>query len=179
MNAIKEGNLEFVFGASWNVLKYDKNGSYYKTQMEKNVKPTKAVDFLCLCNGQPLLMLEVKDFSQGVPKREKFNKIPMVVAIKIRDTISGIVGGSNKASDKTERIFFQSSCQKITRSPRVIYFFEDLATPARRPLGRAENKKNVLLKQLKKRLRWLTTDIAVVGLKDFGKFIADLKIQKV
>ena len=179
MTVITEGNLEFTFDAGWEVLKYDRDGSYYKTQMEKNIKPAKAVDFLCHSADRTLLMLEVKDFRKGVPGREKFDKLPMTVAIKARDTIAGVIGGSHRASDGTERAFFQDSRRTLDTAPRVIFFFEDSATPARRPPGRAETKRNVLLKQLKKHLSWLTKDVAVVGLNDYDRFIADLKVESI
>lgn len=173
-----EGNLEFEFSESWTVLKYDENGSFYRTCMEKNVKPTKAVDFLCLSADQPLLMLEAKDFSLGVPIRDKFDKISNTLALKVRDTIAGIIGGSYRASG-TERVFFCNSYQNMSCPPRVIYFFEDLATPARRPPQRSANKRDVLTKQLKQHLRWLTKNVAVIGLNDYGTFINDLTIRRI
>ncbi len=178
MPVVREGNLEFTFGSTWRVLKYD-DGAFYRTQMANKVSPSKAVDFLCLCDGQPLLVLEVKDFSLGVPPLEKFDKVPVAVAVKTRDTIAGIVGGSYCASNGAERSFFHDSRNRMTDPPRVIYFFEDLATPARKPRGRAENKRSVLLNRLKEHLRWLTKDVAVVGLNDYAQFIADLTIRRV
>ncbi len=177
MTVIREGNLEFSFGNSWDVCKYDGNGSYYKTLMEKNVKPTKAVDFLCFCSAHRLFMLEVKDFSLGVPNREKFENIPMSVAIKARDTIAGIIGGSHCASND-EQTFFKNSYRRMVNSPYVIFFFEDLATPARPP-ERTANKRDVLQKKLREHLRWLTRDIVVVGLNDYGRVINDLTISRV
>ncbi len=178
MTVIIEGNLEFTFNSSWNVCKYDKKGSYYRTLVEKNISQTRAVDFLCLCQNSPLLMLEVKDFSLSVPKMAKYENIPMYVAMKVRDTIAGIIGGSHFAANN-EQTFFKKSYQKILNPPRVIYFFEDLSTPARRPPERLENKRDVLLKELKQHLRWLTRDIVVVGLNDYGRFINDLTVRRI
>ncbi len=177
MTTIREASLEFNFGTLWEVCKYDENGSYYKTLIEKKVKPTKAVDFLCLHRNFPLLMLEAKDFSLGVPEMEKFDKIPNSVAIKVRDTIAGIVGGANQASDQ-EQSFFMDSYRKMANPPRVIYFFEDLASPSRPP-ERTANKRDVLLKELKQHLRWLTREIVVVGLNDYRRFISDLTVRRI
>jgi hypothetical protein len=177
MPAIVEGNLEFTFGNSWDVLKYDEAGGFYKTKMEKNVKPTKGVDFLCISQNQPLLIMEAKDFSLGVPQSEKFNNVPMAVAIKARDTIAGIIGGSHCASSQGDRSFFTRSWQQMGTSPRVVFFFSDLGTPARRHPQRARNARDVLLKELKRHLSWLTRDIAVVGLDDYQSFITDLTIR--
>ena len=64
-------------------------------------------------------------------------------------------------------------------SATCFYFFEDLASPARRPPQRSAGKRNALLKEMKQRLRWLTTDVAVVGLNDYSSFIDDLTVRRV
>jgi hypothetical protein len=177
---MREGNLDFDFGRSWKVLKYDENGGFYKTKMAANVEPTKAVDFLCIPqNQQPLLLMEAKDFSLGVPHREKFDHVPMAVAIKARDTVAGLVGGSHCASDGSERAFFTESRRKLNSPPRVVFFFSDLGTPLRREPRRALQARDVLLKQLKRHLSWLTRDVDVVGLDDYSAFVSDLTILKV
>ncbi len=177
---MREGNLDFDFGRSWKVLKYDENGGYYKTKMAANVEPTKAVDFLCISRSQqPLLFLEAKDFSLGVPHREKFDDVPMAVAIKARDTVAGLVGGSHCASDGSDRDFFTESRRKLDSPPRVVFFFSDLGTPLRRDPRRALQARDVLLKQLKRHLSWLTRDVAVVGRDDYKSFVSDLTISQV
>ncbi len=176
---MREGNLEFAFGHSWTVMKYDAPGGFYKTKMMPNVAPAKGVDFLCIARDQPLLIMEAKDFSLGVRHREKFNKVPLTVAIKARDTVAGIVGGSRCASDAGERTFFADSRRKLDASPRVVFFFSDLDTPVRRNPKRARNQRDVLLKQLKRHLAWLTRDVAVVGLDDYDTFVSDLSVHRV
>ncbi|MDX9971957.1 MAG: hypothetical protein RBU21_03095 [FCB group bacterium] len=178
MTIIQEGNLEFTFGASWTVLKYDETGSFYKSLMESKVKPTKAMDFLCLRDSTPLVMLEVKDFCRGVPKNEKFKNVPMTVAIKARDTLAGVIGGCHNASNTRECDFFKASHTRMIIPPQVVFFFEDLATPKRRPPERILLKKNVLLKELKEHLRWLTRNVAVVGLDDYSGLIPDLTVKR-
>ncbi len=177
---MREGNLDFDFGGSWTPRKYDENGGFYKTKMAANVVPTKAVDFLCIPRDrQPLLLMEAKDFSLGVPHREKFKNVPMAVAIKVRDTIAGIVGGSHCASDTGDRTFFTDSRRKLDVPPRVVFFFSDLGTPVRREPRRAKQARNVLLNKLKQHLSWLTRDVAVVGQDDYGAFVSDLTIRSV
>lgn len=177
MTVVREGELEFTFGPSWRVLKYDENGSYYKTQLARQIGRTKAVDFLCLRDDMPLLMLEVKDFGRGVPDREKFDQLPMVVATKARDTLAGIIGGMHCAGGTGKRVF-RDAYDKLTGPPRVVYLFEDLAIPARRPIGRSANKKDVLLKQLKRHLRWLTRKVMVIGLDDYRSVLCDVTIRR-
>lgn len=176
---MREGNLDFVFGRSWKVLKYDENGGFYKTKMARNVSHTKAVDFLCIPQGkQPLLLMEVKDFSLGVRSQEKFNNVPMAVAIKARDTVAGIVGGSHCASDAGDQTFFTESRRKLDTPPRVVFFFLNLDTPPRREPRRAMQARDVIMKKLKQHLSWLTTNIAVVGMDNYGKAVSDLTIRQ-
>jgi len=183
MTEIKEGNLKLTFGPSWKVLKYDANGSFYKTLMENKMKPTKAVDFLCFDaissnSACSLLFLEAKDFSLAVPRRTKFDAIPNVVALKARDTVAGIVGGALRAND-AERSFLQKARRLLSEEPRVMYLFEDLIPPTRRPPARSANNRDVLQKQLREHLRWLTRSVAVIGLNDYKNFIPDLTIQRI
>lgn len=178
MTVIEEGNLEFTFGPTWRVHKYDENGAYYKSQFESKLRPTKAIDFLCFHDDSALLMLEVKDFSLGVPNLEKVDRLPWTVAIKARDTIAGIIGGSNQASNPHDRLFFRDSHRRLKTPPRVLFLYEDLAVPSRQDPRRTMNKRDVLLKQLREHLRWLTQDIAVIGLNDYKQFINDLTIRR-
>ncbi|MDX9975759.1 MAG: hypothetical protein RBU21_22450 [FCB group bacterium] len=170
--------MEFAFGASWEVLKYDEPGGFYKTLLLKKVGATKAVDFLCLRDADPLLLVEVKDFSRGVPGKEKYDVLPVTVTRKVRDTIAGVVGGRHTAGPHG-RPLFTHALGKLSNPPRVVYFFEDLATPARRSRERTDNKRDVLLKKLKGHLRWLTSDIMVVGLDNYRLFIRDLTVRRV
>lgn len=177
---MREGHLDFDFGGSWRVLKYDEPGGFYKTKMANNVEPTKAVDFLCIPRGRdPLLLLEAKDFSLGRPHREKFDNVPMTVAIKVRDTVAGIVGGSHCATDAGDQRHFADSRRKLDAPPRVVFFFQDLGTPVRRDPRKAKVARNVLLKNLKRHLSWLTWDVAVVGQDDYDAFVPDLTIRNV
>ena len=178
MTIIREGDLEFSFGESWRVLKYDREGGYYRTRLSRQVENTKAMDLLCLRGNESLLMLEVKDFRRGVPEKEKRTKVPMIVAEKVRDTLAGVVGGSYTAEDP-DRSEFTDSYAKLSSPPRVIFFFEDLATPERRLPQRALNKRSTLFAQLKGYLRWLTRDVAVVGLSDYRRFIRDLTVRSI
>ena len=176
---MKEGNLYFGFGAAWEVLKYDENGGYYRTSLLRHLEGSKGVDFLCLSRGNQLLIIEAKDFSRGVRPRAEFDKVPAVVAAKVRDTLAGIVGGCRQAPNGNERDFLSRAFRALSVSPRVIYLFEDLATPSRCPPQRTQNKRDVLQKQLRQHLRWLTREVAVVGLQDYCSLIPDLTIRRV
>ena len=178
MAVIQEGNLKFNFGSSWNVIKYDENGSFYRTKISNSIEQTKAVDFLCIRNEKPLCMVEIKDYSLGVSESEKFENVPKVVALKTRDTIAGIVGGLHCATNSDQR-FFRKAYNKLTDAPFVVFFFEDLLTPKRHHPLAIDAKKGVLLKSLKKHLRWLTGNVAVIDLNNYRRYISDLTVNRV
>lgn len=102
----------------------------------------------------------------------------MVVATKTRDTLAGIIGGMHWA-EGPEKQAFRNAYAKLATPPRVVYLFEDLATPARRPAGRTANMKDVLLKQLKRHLKWLTREVMVIGLDDYRSVFNGLTIRRV
>lgn len=179
MATIQEGKLEFVFGPSWSVLKYDAPNGFYRTRVDPSLERTKAMDFLCLRDGAALTMIEVKDCAQGLPSREKFNRLPVAIAQKARDTLGGVVGGSHQADMARDRSYFQAVMDRLVQPPTIVYFFEDLATPARRPPQRAQSKRNVLHKELKKHLGWLTPNVVVVGLRDYTNALPDLTVRRI
>jgi len=57
--------------------------------------------------------------------------------------------------------------------------FSDLGTRLRREPRRAMQQRDVIMKKLKQHLSWLTRDVAVVGMDDYGSFVPDLTIRVV
>ena len=60
MTRFEEGQLAFVFGEQWNILKLDAHPAY-RHGIEK-IQGTKAVDFVGMFHGENLYFIEVKDF---------------------------------------------------------------------------------------------------------------------
>ncbi len=85
----------FTFGDAWtSAFKYD-DTDFYRTKMEKHLPQTKAVDVLAICHKQELLLLEAKNFRGyriANKKRLSNGELAIEVALKVKDTVAGIMG---------------------------------------------------------------------------------------
>lgn len=96
---ISEGNLTFTFPANSRSSKYDE-WSHYRNQFQKTCGASKAVDIVYEESGIAWL-IEIKDFRQHA--RTKTIDLGEEIAIKIRDTIAGLVSAKCEAVDKDEK----------------------------------------------------------------------------
>lgn len=175
MTIIEEGRLRLAFGDSWKVLKYDKEGGSYREFIGK-LQGTKAVDLLCLRNGAPLVMLELKDYRLDPPSEEKLAQLVQNAAYKVRDTLAGIVGGSHQAVGR-EKVFFGESLDRLHSPPRVVLFFHE-EPPPKQPEKRSANRRDTLTKGLKQKLHWLTKAVWVAGPDDCGELLPDVRVEQ-
>src|SRR5690606_19467260 len=101
MQELVEGKLTFTFPAPLVAQQYD-GWSFYRNQFNSAFGGTKAVEFVCL-DQQCTWLSEVKDYRAN--RRTKPSELGDEVAIKVRDTLAGLVGASCNASDQDERRF--------------------------------------------------------------------------
>ncbi|MCK3654683.1 hypothetical protein A4G19_02545 [Pasteurellaceae bacterium Macca] len=101
MTIIQEGNLTFTFNNNANVKKYD-DLSFYRNQLTTAFTGMKAVDIISIENNINWL-IEVKDYS--IHQRTKLADLSEEVALKIRDTLAGIVSMNCNTSDSNEKQF--------------------------------------------------------------------------
>lgn len=97
--AIQEGALTFTFPATGMASKYDEC-SHYRNQFQQTCGASKAVDIVFVEDGVAWL-IEVKDFRQHA--RLKTIELPEEIAIKVRDTVAGLVSAKCLASDADEK----------------------------------------------------------------------------
>lgn len=91
MNTLEEGKLQFDFPDDWTVSAYDK-WSYYQKHFKDAFAGNKGVDFVARDTSDNVWLIEVKDFRENRRTKE----IPLwdEIAIKVRDTLAGLVGTS-------------------------------------------------------------------------------------
>ena len=99
MMEIEEGDLTFSFPDRCRAGKYD-NWSFYRNQFQSVAGGSKAVDILCLADGITWLV-EIKDYRRH--RRTKSIDLCDEVAIKVRDTLSGLAAASANANDADEK----------------------------------------------------------------------------
>lgn len=109
---IAEGALTFTFAADAEASKYDE-WSFYRNQFQQGCfTDNKAVDLLCELNRSAWL-IEVKDYRAHA--RTKAVDLADEVAIKVRDTLAGLVAASVGANDAVERAF----ARRMVRAQRM------------------------------------------------------------
>ena len=100
MPTIIQGKLKFIFPDGWSVSKYDE-WIYYRKQFINICGGAKAIDVLGIEKKECCWLLEVKDYRQH--RRTKTLHLADEVAMKIRDTVAGLVGAQFYSTDDTER----------------------------------------------------------------------------
>lgn len=118
MTVLLEGRLQFTFGASSQVTKYD-DWSFFRNQFQNTCGGAKAVDLVCL-SGNCCWLIEIKDYRQH--KRTKPQDIGDEIAIKVRDTLAGLVAAKVNASDSDEKYFAKTALK--CRSIKVVLHLE-------------------------------------------------------
>lgn len=163
MNAFAEGSLQFHFDDRWTALKYDgPDPGDYRAKMDA-LEDTKAVDFVALYTpvdgNEQLYWIEVKDYR--TQRRPNQQGLAAVVAQKTRDSIAGVVGFfRTSATPDLWRPFMRALSRKNT-VVKVLFWLEERPLPG--PPQRRINRAHVQAMEIKRRVRWLTTKVAVVG----------------
>lgn len=122
MTSITEGALTFTFAASANASKYD-DWSFYRNQFQNACyRDNKAVDLMCRERDQAWV-IEVKDYRQN--RRTKAVELADEIAIKVRDSLAGLVAAQTKANDQNESCFARGMLQ--TATIRVVCHIEQPA----------------------------------------------------
>lgn len=163
MKTLTEGALRFDFDDRWTVLQYDgpDPGDYRSKLMP--LEDTKAVDFVAVCknaDGQEhFYCIEIKDYRDQ--PRPNQRDLAVTVAQKTRDTVAGIVGFSRTSN--TPHIwapFIQALARR--RTPvTILFWLEERHLPG--PPQRRIQRTQVQIREIQRRLKWLTTKVIVTG----------------
>jgi hypothetical protein len=158
---IIEGQLKFTFAENCHASKYDE-WSFYRNQFQNICGGSKAVDILCL-SQHTLWLIEIKDFR--VHRRTKSEDIGDEIAIKVRDTLAGLVAAKVNANDQDEKQFATLALQHLKGIRAVLH----LEQPAKHSklFPKAINPANVKLK-LKQRLKAIDAHPLVVDKKSLA-----------
>ena len=156
-NKIIEGQLTFSFTEP-NATKYDE-WSFYRNQFNAVCGGTKAVDLLYL-EQQNFWLIEIKDYRQHT--RTKTIDLADEIALKVRDTLAGLVAAQVNANEQIERDFAKKALKK--KRIRVVLHLEQPIHTSRL-FPRAINPAHVKLK-LRQKVRAIDTHPLVVDQKN-------------
>ena len=105
MAVLSEGNLTFIFKEPSQAIQYD-NWSFFRNQFQSTCGSAKAVDMICIANNITWL-IEIKDYRQH--RRTKPMELGSEIAIKVRDTLAGLVAAKFNANDSQEKRFAKNA----------------------------------------------------------------------
>lgn len=159
---LTEERLTFHFNDLADVVKYDE-WSYYRNQFQSPCD-NKAIDFL-LIEDRTLWLIEVKDYRGRT--RTKPSDLADEVALKVRDTLAGIVAASLRANDPVEQAFSRNALKQ--RTVRVALHLEQ--SPGTSKLyPQAVNPASLKMK-LKQKARWLDPHPVIVSRSTLNRSI--------
>lgn len=108
---LQEGALTFLFPEGGYASKYD-DWSHYRSQFQSICGGSKAVDIVYLERGTAWL-IEVKDYR--LHRRTKAIDLADEIAVKVRDTLAGLVSARFQANDADE----QTCADRLLRARRL------------------------------------------------------------
>lgn len=189
----QEGALVFRFDPQWRVIKYDATDEWARSSSNLDprhrddtthiwarcnilaqIQKTKAVDFIAQHDRHGVVFLEVKDyrrFSKRLAELAPESKnvagdgkdLLEEVAVKVRDSIAGVVGACRTAAPQAEWESVVSSLRTRQSRCLVVLWLEedDQGKPARDK--RQGPRRNTRKNRLKKKLAWLTPDVIITN----------------
>ncbi len=125
MTELTEGRLTFCFADHLSVTQYDQ-WSFYRNQFCGVCGGAKAVDFVSLDQNCAWL-IEVKDYR--AQRRTKVVDLGDEIALKVRDTLAGLVAAHCNANDRDEKKFAGRFVKK--RKLKVVLHLEQPAKPSK------------------------------------------------
>lgn len=158
MSNFQESGINFNFqDADWTTVKYDEHVAHRK--VEKVLKPTKAVDFMGIHQGNRLFLIEIKNYrghTQDESTREALNaggeELMRRIAIKVRDSIATATSEA-RFSTHDEEFFTQVNSRLLDNKVKltIIACIEwDVASEKERKV-----QMGIGLQKLKQKLVWL------------------------
>ena len=185
MAHFQEGILSFEFGLSWHgkVCKFNEHRDYKK--VVQGVEETKGVDFLGILKGR-LYFIEVKDYRGRVFEKDR---LLLEVSQKVRDSVACIIAAYQTSSEPE---FWQPYAELLLNRQRpirvVLWLERDVSLMPRRGSKRRESEKLSKLREarkgvrdadLKRKLRWLTSQVAIGSLNESEWSGLDCRVRSV
>lgn len=156
-------HLEFTFGDTQDVLRYDST-RFYREKIEKTISGICAVDFLCrdLSRDQSFL-IEVKDFwylNSSEAKEHETNETAENLAVsisrKVFNTISGLfIASFSSHCDDEEKEYAKLFLEKPLR---IVFHYE---LPAKWSEERRKDRMAGMKQKLKNKLRIIDSSLRV------------------
>jgi len=159
----------FNFGDKWTVaFKYDDTTFYrngperLKGELEGHTQATRAVDVVGLHAAAGLLLLEAKDFRGHRVEnkaRIKHREIVVEIALKVRDTVAGLIGAARQNVSEFDSGEIKRACNR-GKDIIIVLWLEDDAS---KDVLRWKQQLEVLTQEMKAKMSWLEAKFYVLS----------------
>jgi hypothetical protein len=160
--SFNESRLTFTFTDKWSIEKYDEHRDY--VDKIQKLKDTKAVDFVGLFDDSVFFFIEVKNFKgYRIQNKERISDglLAEEIALKVRDTIAGIMGASRTSCDPDCWRPYTKGLRDRNRNLFIVLWLEEDLT-LQKPHA------TTITDLIKKQTKWVTTKVLVVNQRIFS-----------
>ncbi len=171
-----ESNLRFTFDENhWKVIKYDDHPSHAAIKISEH----KAIDFLGVYNNKTLVFFELKNYrlhrldpSTQQVMAKGAEELSTIIAQKVRDSVSGIVGSGRNPDSIDHNLWSQISAKMINEKNEfyIISWVEEDAVQGYYKSQKQQAKAISFLDKLKNKLKWLNAKISIRHIKNLPPF---------
>lgn len=123
---IREGQLEFSFPDDTVTTKYDA-WAFYRTHLTNAFGGTKAVDIIHIDTEKTAWLIEVKDYRNHI--RTKPSELSDEIALKVRDTLVGLVAARFQSNNADENQIAKKVLQ--ARQLKIVVHIEQPQKPSK------------------------------------------------
>lgn len=182
-NEIVEGDVHIEFPTGWEVIEYDKH-NYFNAKLKKlcgqldgSPEGTKALDGIATDRDRAFL-IEIKDFrSYRIPNKHRLSsgELALECALKVRDTLAGIVGAAHTEPEPHPwRCFTRVTARQTGPNPLVVLVLLAQDDPQSKS---AKSERSTLTNALKVKTRWLTDHVHVLEPSDLVHLVPGVKVR--
>ena len=182
MKEFKESGLVFKFDNRWNVYQLDREADY-RNKICKQIPETRSIDFIGFDEkSSTLLLMEAKSF-RGYGDRRNVRRLTgedddltIEVVQKVRDSLATIIGGTRN-STHLSGIWVKYVRHIIRNGDLKIVAWVELDVSTERRLQRAKINMGTRREVLRKRLKWLTSDVQILNTRSYGNDVEGLVVN--
>jgi hypothetical protein len=177
-----ESNLQFDFSDEhWaHLLKFDETKDFKLVQ--ESVPGTKGIDFSAIHKTNTLVLIEVKNFrGYRIENKPRMmggeNPLWLEVAIKMRDSVSIIVGSARSSTyQNADWAAYLEVLKNQKKQLQVVLWLEQDAPITRQQQYRSVSEEEIFRRQFKRSLKWLTNKVEVID-KSAHPFVDSLSVS--
>ncbi len=165
-----ETNISFKFDTDYwsDLIQYDTQTDFKK--IRNDIPGTRAVDFIGVLEKNTLSLFEVKNFrGYRIDSKDRMNngELVEVFAQKVRDTLSGIIGGARNSTHMPET-WKKYTRLLIEKDVHIVCWVEEDRHANFSNIYQKRNKARAsgLVQEIKRKLSWLTTKVMVADIKN-------------